>query len=329
MAPTQASLPMKFTHREIEEDRRKPVGSLFMHLVDRDSMPSRRHRNTAARQLNAHSLPNTQLSLYAHDTATRAETPLRGRCHFPKSSRHVNCEQAEWVRPTSGVSRTATPHGGVDHIGTNMTPRPSAAEASPPRQRRHVAPPAHSSPSRPFWLGDDPIVQSAQQRRAAAGAGSSRSSSVGAAPYSRRSSGAGHLTIGSLLPLPEKAVEKPVPAPLPVRPRTTGLRLFPERRSRSVDELHRGIRMVSPQPHWRSAADRQWDFLELGIAHRETAAPLYRNESHVDIGGPIVRVAGQSAAQTPQQQRWRGGRRYSVTPNARGYDIITGRALVY
>ncbi|AYU81005.1 conserved hypothetical protein [Leishmania infantum JPCM5] len=313
---------MKFTHREIEDDRRKPVGSLFMHLIDRDSMPSRSHRNAAAQKMNTHSLPNTELSLYAQDAPQISSTPVRGRRHFPKQDRHVDCNKAEEVRPSRGVRRGATANGSIDHIGGDMTPRAST-EVSMPRQRRYVPPPARSSTHRPFWLGDDEIVASARCRR---GAGSAaRSVSVGSQSFSRNSSTADHLTVGSLVPLPEKPVEKPVPPPLPIKPRRKGVRMFPGLRSRSADNARRGIRMVQPQPHWRSAADRQWDFLELGVGRRETPAPLYRNESHIDVGGPIIVREGPS---TPIQ-RWRGGRRYGGTPVRRTFDIITGRPLVY
>lgn len=313
---------MKFTHREIEDDRRKPVGSLFMHLIDRDSMPSRSHRNLAAQKLNAHSLPNTELSLYAQDAPQFSSTPLRGRRHFPKQDRHVDCNKAEEVRPSRGVRRGTTPNGNIDHIGDDMTPRAST-EVPMPRQRRYVTPPARSSTRRPFWLGDDEIIASARCRR---GAGNTaRSVSVGSQSFSRNSNTADQLTVGSLVPLPEKPVEKPVPPPLTVKPRRKGVRMFPGQRSCSADNARRGIRMVQPQPHWRSAADRQWDFLELGVGHRETPAPLYRNESHIDVGGPIIVREGPS---TPIQ-RWRGGRRYGGTPVRRTFDIITGRPLVY
>lgn len=318
---------MKFTHREIEADRKKPVGSLFMHMMDRDSLPSRAHCNQRARLLNAHSLPDTQLSLYRHDAPCRDTTPLHhGRRHFSKDGRHIDFLRGECARPASGVRRSGTPKGGVDHIGVNMTPTASSLVHTP-RQRRHVPPPSRESPTRPFWLGDDKIDGSVRRGRGAA-----RSASVGGASYSRTSScGSGngsrdHLAVGSLLPFAEKAPERPVPPPLPPRKqRTTGLRLFPEQRSRSVDDDRRGVRIVAPQPHWRSAADRQWDFLELGIARRETPTPLYRNHSTVDVGGgPIIMAAEPERS----QQRWRGGRRCSAAPVSRPYDIITGRPLV-
>ncbi|GET90809.1 hypothetical protein, conserved [Leishmania tarentolae] len=310
---------MKFTHREIEEDRKKPVGSLFMHLIDRDSMPSRSHRNMAARKLNAHSLPNTALSFYPCDARERSSTPLRGRRHFPKKNLHVDCTKAEATRSPRGVGRVATPNANIDHIGGDMTPRASA-EVLIPRQRRYVPPPARTSPHRPFWLGDDEIIASARSRR-----GAGRSSSVDSRSFSRNSSTTDHLTVGSLVPLPEKPVEKHVPPPLPIRPRQKGIRMFPGQRAHSAENPRRGIRMVQPQPHWRSAADRQWDFLELGVDRRETPMPLYRNESHIDLGGPIT---GHEGSSTPVQ-RWRGGQRYGVTPARRTFDIITGRPLVY
>ncbi|AIO00425.1 hypothetical protein LPMP_302020 [Leishmania panamensis] len=316
---------MKFTHREIEADRRKPVGSLFMHLMDRDSMPSRSHRNAAAQQLNMHSLRNTQLSLYAQDLQHGSSTPLRGRRHFPKQDRHVDCNREEDVRTPRGVRRGATPHSSMDHIGSNMTPRAST-EVATPRQRRYVPPPVRSSPYRPFWLGDDEITYNASSRRGTGGA--TRSYSVGGQVFSRSSSTAGHLTAGSLVPLPEKPIEKPVPPLLPVKPRKKGIRMFAEQRSRSADDMHRGVRMVPPPPHWRSAADRQWDFLELGIDSCETPAPLYRNESHIDVGGPIITVDGSPPPLVPTR-RWRGGQRYADTPVRRTFDIITGRPLVY
>ncbi|KAL7702633.1 hypothetical protein NQL31_005060 [Lotmaria passim] len=313
---------MKFTHREIEEDRKKPVGSLFMHVMDRDSMPSRAHCNQKARKLNAHSLPNTQLSLYVRDTPQRVATPLRGRRHYAKYGRHIDCTRDDYVRPVSGVRRCPTPSGGIDHIGSNMTPTPSSLVPTP-RQRRFVPPPTRESPHRPFWLGDDNVDGSPRRGRGAA-----RSSSVTGPIFSRSNSSNSHdhLAVGSLLPLPEKAIERPVPPPLPPRKRrTTGLRLFPEQRSRSMDDTHRGVRMVAPLPHWRSAADRQWDFLEFGVDHCETSAPLYRNYSTLDVGGgPII----GSATPEPPQQRWRGGRRGCATPQPRTYDIITGRPLV-
>lgn len=284
-------------------------------------MPSRSHRNVAAEKLNAHSLPNTELCLYAQDAAQISSTPLRGRRHFPKQDRHVDCNRAEEVRPSRGVRRGATPNGNVDHIGSDMTPRAST-EVSLPRQRRYVPPPARGSTQRPFWLGDDEIIASARCRRGARSG--ARSFSVGSQSYSRNNSTADHLTVGSLIPLPEKPVEKPVPPPLPMKPRRKGVRMFPEQRSRSADSVRRGIRMVQPQPHWRSAADRQWDFLELGVGRRETPAPLYRNESHIDVGGPIFLREEPSTL----VQRWRGGRRYDGTPVRRAFDIITGRPLV-
>ncbi|KAK7201090.1 hypothetical protein NESM_000169200 [Novymonas esmeraldas] len=316
---------MKFTHREIEEDRKKPVGSLFLHLLDRDSMPPRRHRNAEAGRLNTHSLPHTQLSLYARDPPQRTSTPLRGRRHFAIQGRHVDLNREEYTRPPTGLRRGASPHASVDHIGGNMTPRASA-DVSTPRQRRHIPPPSHGSPHRPFWLGDDTTVGSARSCRA--GSADSR------AAYSRNSSTAQHLTVGSLVPLPERPIERPPPPPpVPAKQRTTGIRLFPEQRSRSVDDVRRGIRMVAPQPHWRSASDRQWDFLDLGVARRETPVPLYRNESHIDVGGgPIIKVAGSEAAAAASPSptlRWRGGRRYSVSPASRTFDIITGRPLVH
>ncbi|KPA83247.1 hypothetical protein ABB37_02926 [Leptomonas pyrrhocoris] len=312
---------MKFTHREIEEDRKKPVGSLFMHLIDRDSMPSRAHYNQKARMLDAHSLPDTQLCLYVRDTPMRAATPLHGRRHFAKNGQHTDCARTDYVRPPSGVRRCASANGGIDHIEWNMTPRPSNRVPTP-RQKRYVPPPSHESSSRPFWLGSDDAEGSSRRGRGAA-----RSSSVSGSVYSRNSSSHDHLAVGSLLPFPEKPVERPVPPPLPPRKRrTTGIRMFPEQRSRSMDDTHRGVRMMAPQPHWRSAADRQWDFLELGVARRETPAPLYRNHSTIDVGGGPIIV---SAEPEPQEPRWRGGRRGCVTPMPRSYDIITGRPLVH
>ncbi|KAG5472424.1 hypothetical protein LSCM1_03823 [Leishmania martiniquensis] len=316
---------MKFTHREIEEDRKKPVGSLFMHLIDRDSMPSRSHRNVAARLLNAHSLPNTPLSFYVDEVPQRSSTPLRGRRHFPKKTRHVDCS-AEGPLPLRGVRRAATPHGSIDHICSNMTPRASA-EASALRQRRFIPPPSRSSPHRPFWLGDDEINASSHRGLGSAG-GARRSNSIDGQTFLRNRSTESHLTVGSLIPFPEKAIEKPVPPRLQRQPRRKGIRMFPQQRSRSADDVRRGIRMVQPPPHWRSAADRQLDFLELGISHRETPALLYRNESHVDVGGPIVATEASPATSTAIQ-RWRGGRRYGLTPFRRTFDIITGRPLVH
>ncbi|KAG5497966.1 hypothetical protein GH5_02762 [Leishmania sp. Ghana 2012 LV757] len=314
---------MKFTHREIEEDRKKPVGSLFMHLMDRDSMPPRVHRNAAAQLLNAHSLPNTQLSLYAHDVPQRSSTPLRGRRHFPQKTRHVDFN-SEDARAQRSMRRAATPHGNIDHICSNMTPRAST-EVSTPRQRRYVSPPYRSSSNRPFWLGDDEIDASARRGR---GTGSAmRSYSVGGQTHPGSKSCESHLTVGSLIPLPEKPVEKPTPPQLPIKPRRKGIRMFPEQRSRSADDARRGVRMVQPLPHWRSTAERQWDFLELGVARCETPVSLYRNESHVDVGGPIVSTEGSPASSAPLQ-RWRGGRRYGLTPYCRSFDIITGRPLV-
>jgi hypothetical protein len=310
---------MKFTHREIEEDRKKPVGSLFMHAMDRDSMPSRAHCNQKARMLNAHSLPDTQLSLYVHDTPQRATTPLHGRRHFSTHGRHTDCMRGDYVRPLSGVRRNTTPSAGVDHIGENMTPRPTSLVPTP-RQKRYVPPPTRESPTRPFWLGNDDVEGSVRRGR-----GAVRCSTATRPLSSRSGSRHDHLAVGSLLPFPEKPVERPAPPPLPPRKRrTSGLRMFPEQRSRSVDDVHHGVRMVTPQPHWRSAADRQWDFLELGIARCETAAPLYRNHSTIDIGGGPIITSGEPEL---PPQRWRGGRRGCATPMPRSYDIITGRPL--
>ncbi|KPI90167.1 hypothetical protein ABL78_0685 [Leptomonas seymouri] len=312
---------MKFTHREIEEDRRKPVGSLFMQTMDRDSMPPRAHRNQKARMLDAHSLPDTDLSLYAHSTPQRAPTPLHGRRHFSQYGRHTDCTRGDWVRPMNGVRRCVTPNGGVDHIGSNMTPRPSSL-VSTPRQKRYIPAPTRESPTRPFWLGDAGVKGSMRR-----GSSAARNSSVSGPVYSRNTSRHDHLAVGSLLPFPEKPVERPVLVPLPPqKQRTSGRRLFPEQRSRSVDDTHRGVRMVTPQPHWRSAADRQWDFLELGIGRWETRAPLYHNHSTISVGGgPII----ESRKPEPLKQRWRGGNCGSATPMPRSYDIITGRPLVH
>ncbi|KAG5498701.1 hypothetical protein JKF63_02989 [Porcisia hertigi] len=316
---------MKFTHREIEEDRAKPVGSLFMHLMDRDSMPSRSHRNRAAQQLNAHSLSNTQLSLYAQDARQLPSTPLRGRRHFPRSNSHVDCNTQEYVRPSTGVRFRSPFHGSMDHIGRNMTPRGSS-EVSTPRQRRYVPPPGKSSSKRPFWLGDDTI--SIKQRHSCGSGSAILSPSPGHHTFMRNRSTANHLTVGSLVPLPEKEVEKVVPPPLPRKPRREGIRMFPERHSRSVADVHRGIRMVQPQAHWRSAADRHLDFLELGIASHEAPALRYSNESHFQIGESVI-TPRESPAPLASTPRWRGGRRSNSTPAPRRFDIITGRPLVY
>lgn len=313
---------MKFTHVEIEAERRKPVGSLFMHLMDRDSMPSRAHRNREARRLNDHSLPNTALSFFESDDPQRCSTPIRGRRHFPKQNEHFDCinsdaKAAAAIPNSSRSQRRATPVAGPDHLRSNLTPREDDGAAYL-RQKRYIPEPGRRSIRRCFWLGDDAVPPSSRTSSPAPTQGSSSAARQRPPLDATRQD---HLDIGSLLPRAEPEKQRLIPPPMIKKPRTTGIRLFPEHRSRSVDDHRRGVRMVAPQSHWRSAADRQWDFLEIGVDHRETPAPLYRNESSIGVGGGPVLVRDIS---TGPSQRWRGRCR-SATPHQRRFDIITGR----
>lgn len=326
---------MKFTHREIEEDRYKPVGSLFLSLMDRDSMPPRGHREKHARGLYDRSLPNTPFSLY-RDDPSRAWTPDVGRRHFPAKS----AAQHDWggsggaaANPgetrraqTASRERGGTAHAAKnrpDHLGSDMVP--TQREPSPVRHTRYIREPR----------GDGADVTPIRVRLAGGGGVRERDAATPLRHRPQSARHSGHLSLHTLIPKAEPPPERPVPPPMVMTPRRTGIRMFPEKRcSSAVSDRRSGVKVVRPVPHWRSTTERQWDLLELGVGAKEPPPPRYRNQSCIGVGGGPVYVpkgdatlGGRGTAQPSSPLRKWLGRTRSATPQRRSYDIITGRPL--
>lgn len=310
---------MKFTHTDVEADRRKPVGSLFLHVMDRDSIPSRVHRVVSARARYDNSLAGLPFSRCASpadgkDGSRRSDS--RGRRHF-----HSRSVPQFSVGTCASRSAAETPHGRssrsihpCDHLlgaSASLTARAEEAHSTPLHRRRRVPSPrqTHSTNFIPA-----PATASATTATPLRGRSSYNAQNCQRSAFSRHRS-ASHLDRSSLVPRAEPATERPVPEPLPPRVRTSGVRTFPERYSSCEDERRRGVRLTKPPPHWRSVNDRQAEFLGLGIAAQESSR-LARSRSNPGS------VSGQGAPS--DRVRWRSG---SAVPPPRSFNIITGLPL--
>ncbi|EPY30855.1 hypothetical protein STCU_00383 [Strigomonas culicis] len=305
-------MSLKFTHRDLAADDYKPVGSLFMNMMDRDTVVPRHHRNASARYRYDRSLAFTDLCLYP-DTAVknRSATPLRGRRCFTELDRHFTFDDKAPVE----TPRSGRAHGTLcpsDQLDMRLQLHEDAVVSA--RRKRYVPEPGRRAASADFsrYRGDDrtPTAASTPLR-----------------VQTPRKALEDHLGCGSLIPKEESPKVRMTPPPMEHKPRTAGLRIFPEKQLPSREAKHGGVKMVPPPAHWKSVTERQSEFLTFGVARTESPARrLYRNESSIQVADRATAAA--ASPRCDEAQRWRGRAR-SANPTHRGYDIITGRKLQY
>lgn len=350
---------MKYTHKDIEADRVKPVGSLFNALMDGDSYHPSIHRCEAARERYDKSLAGTALCLYPDSAlpsssssppgaaaSARDGTPLRGKRRFAgRANRESFALGAPPAEPQARPSRPDPGH--ADHLAKSLVPRCADGSGVGSSGRRHVPEPRrerHADPITGPWHAapDDAAEPQPQPRRSARAGGGVRSSSapapLGTGHIARRHSD-DHLGVSTLLPREEAAAPRPVPEPMVLRPRTKGIRLFPEMQgdtfalfepleTRSVTG-GRGVKRLEPPPHWKSVTEKQTDFLTFGVARQDSSpAAALRTRGR---GAAAADHSGRSSSagrdlEAERQQRWRAPRRSASGPPPRSFNIITGLA---
>ncbi|RNF16760.1 uncharacterized protein Tco025E_05051 [Trypanosoma conorhini] len=287
-------------------EKHKPVGSLFLEAMDRDSIPPR-VRRSVYRRLADRSLPNTPFSFYPDEPGRTRAFSASGRRHFPVRS----CDNPVAPDPPEVSSaRRAVPRQETSHLDSAAQAINEIEPVHYSRQRCRQ-PPFNKSPVRvPHPRA---LVTSSPLRRS-------------------------HLSLGSLAPIEEPRKERPVPPPLIKKPLRFGRRHTPEPRSVSAEHRRVGIKMVPPPSHWESATERRMAFTNLGVGAYKVNGIQHRNQSNWEIGfsSPLrlhrcmsTESRGNDSATAPNDEvPWRG-RRYSSSPRRRTADIISWMPLKY
>ncbi|RNF12250.1 hypothetical protein TraAM80_00397 [Trypanosoma rangeli] len=287
-------------------EKRKPVGSLFMEAMDRDSIPPH-VRRTVYHRLADRSLPNTPFSLYPEEPGRTRVFPTSGRRHFPDRNRNnpVAPDPPEVSPARRAVSRQETSH--LDCAAQAIN---EEAPVHYSRQRCRQPP-----------FSKDPVKMSHPH-------------ALTTLSPLRRS----RLLLGSLTPMEEPQKERPVPPPMIKKPLRFGRRHTPEPRSVSAEHRRVGIKMVPPPPHWESATERRMAFTNFGVDACRVNGIQHRNQSQWEIGfsSPLRLHRSMSTESNvndrttpPDDEVPRRGRRYSSSPGRRNADIISWMPLKY
>ncbi|KAG8341382.1 hypothetical protein ERJ75_000725300 [Trypanosoma vivax] len=289
------------------DERSKPIGSLFLHVMDRDSMPSR-FRRAAQSLLVDRSLPNTPFSMYPEEPKRTKVLDLGMRGRVPSRAKDngvLPTGDDGGSRPETVLRRRATPRAGASHFEGSV----SAIRAETPVRlsRRQCRQPP----------GDycSPLLRS---RRAC-------------------SEPRHNLLVGSLVPGKEPEKKRLIPPPMVKKPVRNGRRRASPPR---IEEHERrcGVKMLQPHKHWSSAAERREALAYFGYAATLPGDVSHRNQSNWSIGGapterykpietegslnasrasPIQRSASANCIERPS------GRAGSSTPTRREYNIIS------
>ncbi|KAF8286006.1 hypothetical protein TcBrA4_0029060 [Trypanosoma cruzi] len=283
---------------DVNEGRR-PVGSLFMEAMDRDSIRPR-VRRTLHHSLAERSLPNTPFSPRPDEPGRTRAFSAGGRRHFPDRS----CGNPVVPGPPEVHSaRRAVPKQMASHLDSAAQAIYEEKPILYSRQRCKQPPFDEKSPAvvpRPHALNTSPLKRS-------------------------------HLSLGSLAPKDEPPKERAVPPPMIKKPIRFGRRHTPAPRSRSAEHRRVGIKMVHPLPHWESVTEKHAAFTSYGIDAYAKKDIRHRNQSNWEIGfippAPFRRSVStekrkNDAATSLNMSPWRG-RRYSCSPRQRDYDIIS------
>ncbi|EPY34392.1 hypothetical protein AGDE_07939 [Angomonas deanei] len=236
-----------------------------------------------------------------HSAPTRDETPTRGRRHYSQFDKHFKFGEEP---PRRAVS--ARRYRGEDHLRSDM--QPNCKEPPVVRGKRYIPEPSRARSAEPFGrthsdsLLLSPVPDTPRPRT----------------PHNEITRS--HLSLSSLQPREEPVKKPQVPPPMILKPRTKGIRMFPEKRSPCADEIPRGVKKVAPPEHWKSVTEKQGDFLTFGVESHETPTLKYKNQSTVPLSG-VAAIGVRD-----ERQSWRGRSR-ECRPAERRFDIITGRPI--